>query len=606
MKKLSSYILLALLILNIFTPFSIALDKTSFVYIKKSVAEAGDISVSIKQEETTENSMRVKFEIGRTETVNHEFAYLITDKYGSVIINTKQLKEIIEGVHNGTLLDSSYIKEASGAKRIKEGKISLANPTVSQISGEVYTTDSFYLKDLTPNSKYYITYIAYSGNTYADMKTGTKLLQTTAAKTDTNNESWAYLNMQKQYQGPFNSKTECEKALSDYLNNPANGITAEGKVGKVCTQQTAEDIKKSQVLRTPNQIAQDQAQIEDLSKNDVPVGDPNTYNLLAPIGGLKEVKTDSIGDYFNTIFKIAIGLCGALAVIMIVIGGVQYMGDESVFGKTEAKSKIMSAILGLLIALGAFALLNTIDPALTGKNGLNVDQVTAEIQAIEYIPTKTYENITGIKKLSPSEYDVLGRKVAKQVGIPFCAIKVILERESRGDPGAIGFDENVRNSAIPSRVAFVNSGKKYNGETFTPSTDLIKKSGFINQSKSNVTKTPGLGLDWRFSKGLGLTQITLFPSNYFSEGYKKNPPNLGVSFPMYKGFTPQDLLNPEKNLTAGSQIWKDSWIKCGKDIYKTWSAYGSGSCVPNSDFIRKEATIRTHYYNGCSSVDKSV
>jgi lipoprotein-anchoring transpeptidase ErfK/SrfK len=104
----------------------------------------------------------------------------------------------------------------------------------------------------------------------------------------------------------------------------------------------------------------------------------DTYTLLAPIGDLKTAPKN-IGDYFNIIFKIAIGLCGALAVIMIVIGGVQYMGDESIFGKTEAKKSITSAILGLLIALGAYALLNTIDPNLLGKKGVNIAQVSAEI-----------------------------------------------------------------------------------------------------------------------------------------------------------------------------------------------------------------------------------
>ena len=106
----------------------------------------------------------------------------------------------------------------------------------------------------------------------------------------------------------------------------------------------------------------------------------NTYKLLAPIGGQKEVQTTDIGTYFNWIFKLAIAICAGLAVIMIVIGGVQWMGDESVFGKTEAKSKITGAVLGLLIALGAYALLNTIDPALTGSGGLNIKQVTANIE----------------------------------------------------------------------------------------------------------------------------------------------------------------------------------------------------------------------------------
>jgi hypothetical protein len=88
----------------------------------------------------------------------------------------------------------------------------------------------------------------------------------------------------------------------------------------------------------------------------------------------------NIGDYFNKIFLIAIGLCGALAVVMIIISGVQYMGDESIFGKTEAKAGIRNALLGLLIALAAYVLLNTINPDLLGKGGVNIQQVTANIE----------------------------------------------------------------------------------------------------------------------------------------------------------------------------------------------------------------------------------
>lgn len=104
----------------------------------------------------------------------------------------------------------------------------------------------------------------------------------------------------------------------------------------------------------------------------------DVYTLLAPIGEFR-VAPDNIGEYFNVIFLIAIGLCGVLAVIMIVIGGIQYMGDESVFGKTQAKERITKAILGLIIALGAFALLNTINPELLGGGGVNIKQVSAEI-----------------------------------------------------------------------------------------------------------------------------------------------------------------------------------------------------------------------------------
>lgn len=125
----------------------------------------------------------------------------------------------------------------------------------------------------------------------------------------------------------------------------------------------------------------------------------NSYKLLAPIGingnDLTEVQTsggtcptnkdipNGVGCYLNTIFLLAIGICGVLAVIMIVVSSIQYMGDESVFGKTEAKSKITSAILGLLLALGSYALLRTIDPALTGQNGVNVSEINADIEEDE-------------------------------------------------------------------------------------------------------------------------------------------------------------------------------------------------------------------------------
>lgn len=123
----------------------------------------------------------------------------------------------------------------------------------------------------------------------------------------------------------------------------------------------------------------------DVAKNN------SIYKMLAPIGKITHMNSagcaedddtcipNDIGKYLNIIFKLAIGICAALAVIMLIINGVKYMGDESVFGKTEAKSQMFGAIMGLLIALGAWALLNTINPALTGVGGVKIDSVNIEI-----------------------------------------------------------------------------------------------------------------------------------------------------------------------------------------------------------------------------------
>lgn len=109
-----------------------------------------------------------------------------------------------------------------------------------------------------------------------------------------------------------------------------------------------------------------------------------TYTLLAPFGSkLTEVRDgEGLSKYLNQMFFIAIGLAGALAVVMIVINGILYMGDESVFGKTRARQRIVMAIGGLILALGAWVLLRTINPDLVGGN-LSIGQVTVKISGDE-------------------------------------------------------------------------------------------------------------------------------------------------------------------------------------------------------------------------------
>jgi type IV secretory pathway VirB2 component (pilin) len=115
---------------------------------------------------------------------------------------------------------------------------------------------------------------------------------------------------------------------------------------------------------------------------------PTIYKLLAPIGSLvcidtnpdptkidKDCASGGIGGYFNTFFQVVIGLAAVLAVVMIIIEGIKYMGSDSVFAKSEGKSGLVSALLGLVIALGAYALLNTISPRLVNSS-LTVDPAT--------------------------------------------------------------------------------------------------------------------------------------------------------------------------------------------------------------------------------------
>ena len=93
------------------------------------------------------------------------------------------------------------------------------------------------------------------------------------------------------------------------------------------------------------------------------------YCLLAPLPGVGDssgaVDTKmGVGSYVNALIKIAIGLMSVLAVVMIVMGGIQYMTTTSGGEKNAGKERITNALFGLLLALSSYLLLRTINPKL--------------------------------------------------------------------------------------------------------------------------------------------------------------------------------------------------------------------------------------------------
>ena len=70
----------------------------------------------------------------------------------------------------------------------------------------------------------------------------------------------------------------------------------------------------------------------------------------------------SAGQFLSQVFQFGLALAAALAVIMIVWGGIQIMLSDSVFNKEEGKKKIWNAIWGLILALVSWLILYTINP----------------------------------------------------------------------------------------------------------------------------------------------------------------------------------------------------------------------------------------------------
>lgn len=104
----------------------------------------------------------------------------------------------------------------------------------------------------------------------------------------------------------------------------------------------------------------------------------STYSLLAPFPGLMnttfDIRAGGLSEYLQGIFRIAIGAAGILAVVMLVVCGIRMMGTGSSSAKSEAKECITNAILGLLLAIGSWVILNTINPDLVRADLPGADQ----------------------------------------------------------------------------------------------------------------------------------------------------------------------------------------------------------------------------------------
>lgn len=91
------------------------------------------------------------------------------------------------------------------------------------------------------------------------------------------------------------------------------------------------------------------------------------YVFLAPLpigDDFSEEDSASPVTYIPGIVRLVIGIAGALAVIQIIIGGFKYISSEG-FGQTsKAKETIQNALLGLLLIIGSFGILYTINPKL--------------------------------------------------------------------------------------------------------------------------------------------------------------------------------------------------------------------------------------------------
>ena len=116
------------------------------------------------------------------------------------------------------------------------------------------------------------------------------------------------------------------------------------------------------------------------TQNNSCTGGSCKYYMLAPItsfdgvnpDGTIDIATSSVCTYLINLYKFGIYIAIGLAVLMIVLGGMQYVSTDAIGGKDDGKKRITAALQGLILALMAYLILNIINPAITLSSNLDL------------------------------------------------------------------------------------------------------------------------------------------------------------------------------------------------------------------------------------------
>lgn len=95
------------------------------------------------------------------------------------------------------------------------------------------------------------------------------------------------------------------------------------------------------------------------------------YDLNIAIGNVSTVQ--NLPEYINVVYTWMLPAASLIAVVMMMIGGLQYTlarGKSKYIEK--AKTRITNAITGIVILMSAFVILNLIDPRLVSFESLNI------------------------------------------------------------------------------------------------------------------------------------------------------------------------------------------------------------------------------------------
>ncbi len=166
-----------------------------------------------------------------------------------------------------------------------------------------------------------------------------------------------------------------------------------------------------------------------------------------------------------------------------------------------------------------------------------------------------------------SQWDALIREAAAANNLPYCYVRSFVEKESGGNAKAIGHDHTAPPPPI-SRWQSVSDGRKASEPNNT-------------HDPFNLGSPPKHTLDWEFSHGIGLMQITIFPRTHQlgragwvddNTPAREMPPGSGKKLKVL------DLLDPKVSIDAATKYLAQLVKEYNGDYQAAAAAYnGSGA-----------------------------
>jgi hypothetical protein len=103
---------------------------------------------------------------------------------------------------------------------------------------------------------------------------------------------------------------------------------------------------------------------------------------LAPLPGFPAACStppcSGLGEFLRGLFTVLIVIAGILAFLMIVIGAITHATTDSFSGSEHGRDMIWNAVMGLVLALGAWIILNAINPNLASNLSIAIPKVSLD------------------------------------------------------------------------------------------------------------------------------------------------------------------------------------------------------------------------------------